>query len=721
MTLSAEHAPLLRLLTPTWPTDWQLTAAGDALVIPIRHPLAHELVAFCRGEVASLPYFSGQTDIVWFTLAPDADELRSAIDDLRAWLIPSFGWEDPRGWVVSPEQATGGIGSLLLRWAPAGYCRWRCNRGEQLNRVLEKLRLRRRLVASRPQHVVSRVPSLIELRQRFVSALAVGDREAAQVCVDLIDRHQLDSADNTLFMNYRCWARFGEWDEITSSSDLERFVQIRSPRLVQTDVIRAFHERYLATAEEAHDWPRVLAAYREHAHEPLTGLLARTQVDSEPVVQRVLAYRARHLDDRAAAGRLLSVCSDEIARRVLQDLPSHEELPHADILEHWLTARRSGDWQRVQELGTILLGEFPEIIPVLRRSLEVLPNDELAALLATTTGPRIQTITVSWLGCIRAVRANNFDEAQRFLDDRPRDQAANLSALETVRLQTELDELLCEGRLDRDLTFRQTATGAVTELVSDLVSLPLFPRSDLGPLYRSLLRLWSSLKQGSASPSDAQILLELADAVLQLDVTAEQEVGDMIQAWWKAHPTRAMLPFLLDAVELLDRLAVRRSCENLWIEGATFLRANLDSLTSGERELWRHAGDRIGFDAATLNEYCPTVPTSEAADPLRVAGLGRIAIVSLRERPAREAAEAIRERTGARVDIISGTVAGTGTDQAITADVVLFVWAATTHAVLRAFDGLDRRRLAYVSGTGSASIVRTLERWLRENEERLHA
>jgi hypothetical protein len=42
---------------------------------------------------------------------------------------------------------------------------------------------------------------------------------------------------------------------------------------------------------------------------------------------------------------------------------------------------------------------------------------------------------------------------------------------------------------------------------------------------------------------------------------------------------------------------------------------------------------------------------------------------------------------------------------------VLIVWSAITHAVFRAFDGVDRERIEYVQGTGAASIVLALERW----------
>ena len=48
---------------------------------------------------------------------------------------------------------------------------------------------------------------------------------------------------------------------------------------------------------------------------------------------------------------------------------------------------------------------------------------------------------------------------------------------------------------------------------------------------------------------------------------------------------------------------------------------------------------------------------------------------------------------------------------------LLFVWSAVKHAVYRAFDNIDKEKIAYVSGTGSASIVRALERWIVKHDE----
>jgi hypothetical protein len=95
---------------------------------------------------------------------------------------------------------------------------------------------------------------------------------------------------------------------------------------------------------------------------------------------------------------------------------------------------------------------------------------------------------------------------------------------------------------------------------------------------------------------------------------------------------------------------------------------------------------------------------------LVVAGLKKIAIVTLQERAGRLARDQLVARTKADIFLVSSHVADEATEAAVEADLVLFVWAATKHAVLRAFDGV-RDKLAFVQGTGPASIVLAAERW----------
>jgi hypothetical protein len=71
---------------------------------------------------------------------------------------------------------------------------------------------------------------------------------------------------------------------------------------------------------------------------------------------------------------------------------------------------------------------------------------------------------------------------------------------------------------------------------------------------RVLFRLWGSLKRGSVYPPDSQVLLELCQAALQFGRCDEAEVIGLLRTCWDARPVKALLPFLLGAVEMLDRL-----------------------------------------------------------------------------------------------------------------------------------------------------------------------
>src|SRR5262249_16952565 len=140
----------------------------------------------------------------------------------------------------------------------------------------------------------------------------------------------------------------------------------------------------------------------------------------------------------------------------------------------------------------------------------------------------------------------------------------------------------------------------------------------------------------------------------------------------------------------------------------------------GECQLWRIIGSRIGLDENTIDEFlgAKSAAEDEAPDPLLEADLKKVAIVSLREEAARTAADLIEQRTKARVLVITETHAGIQTENAKTADVILFVWASSTHAVYRAFDSV-REKLHYVQGKGATSIVLALERWAMKKVEML--
>lgn len=729
--LSAEHVELLRRLNDGWPEGLRLDFGGDSPPDVSGHPLGAELSALGLGGRASLPFFKGDR-VAWFTVAADAEALQAAIEDLRAWILPSFGWEDDRQPLVPPADAASTLSSLIHTMSPAGYFRWWTTRGS-FELVLRKLLAMRRLEEAQPAHVREQVPSLFQLRQQFDVALLTGDRDTAQEAIDIIDHHQLDTAANTRFMQIRLWDQFREYQRITTHPQISEVVQLRMPNSVRLAVVRAFHDQYLARFEEAADVEAAAKSYQENVDEVLSGLLDACRPTDGVEVLRCLAYKVWVRRDGGEASKLLAGYDDPLLSRLLTPLqePPAPPLPPE---EQFLNAWRQGDWRTVQEVGCRLVETeaqelstlTPEyLLATLSFSLTLHANPQLADILRSTTGrrttePATESPTESaliaaqsWPEFVERLKANDWEGAGKFLSLEERPSMGDLGLADIPQVLESLEEMFTDPAISQSQTGRQLMLGSLPVIIKDFLTDPEFPRVPLAGVYRQLLQLWSESRLGSASPPDANLLLTLAETVLQLDSGAEALVGENVRSWWQARKVRAMLPFLLNALDILSELSSDRSlCESLWIDGAEFVRLDPQALSPGERLLWRTVGTRIGIDETTIDDFLGLDVATEAGavDPLSEIELHKVAIVSLREEAARAAADVIRQRTNAQVLVVTETHAGTDTNSAKTADVVLFVWASTTHAVYKAFDSV-RDKLAYVQGKGAASIVLTLERW----------
>jgi hypothetical protein len=90
-----EIKKLTEQIAQSWTESLRLKTENIALENFDYHQLAAELIALQNGETASLPFFRPDS-ILWITTAPDAENLEMAIEDLRAWILPSLGWEDEK-------------------------------------------------------------------------------------------------------------------------------------------------------------------------------------------------------------------------------------------------------------------------------------------------------------------------------------------------------------------------------------------------------------------------------------------------------------------------------------------------------------------------------------------------------------------------------------------------------------------------------------------------
>jgi hypothetical protein len=234
------------------------------------------------------------------------------------------------------------------------------------------------------------------------------------------------------------------------------------------------------------------------------------------------------------------------------------------------------------------------------------------------------------------------------------------------------------------------------------------------PLYHMFFKLINKLFHGTTREYIWQSLFEIGRAIVSSDLRKENEVLQIIKEWWEIRRSPALLPLALEAIECFyDISSDKKVFQDIWFDAIGLVGLGIGSLTHTDVELWRSIGLRIGLSASDVDGLLPEKAVEKTRkDIIAEAALKRIAIVSLREKQAQEARDIIQKETKAEVFCVDEVVAGYETKKALSADVILFVWSSAKHAVYRAFDGVDRNKIAYVQGTGASSIVRSLERWI---------
>jgi hypothetical protein len=625
-------------LRGSWP-GW----LGDALV-------RGEIQALREGRPGSLPFFARKTPEVvdWVTLASRHEQLLEAWGVLRAWVVPGLGWEET-GRAFAPRAETEPLRSL----APTGYVRWRSRSAEgTVREILDRLSRARGLAAARPSGGVERVPSLLELRQKVAAALAAGDRVAADEAIDLLDRHRLDTASNTLFLRVRVWDRFGEPDEILDAVERNALLALRLPRPVLLAVSRALHAVRIGPHEEPLELDGARAAYVREVS-PLVGRAIDGFGPSDgPACRRLRAYRAAESADGAAAQALAVEAEDPVVRAII---------------------------------GPLLAAPAPRLA------------------VRNPTAPR------TWSGFLEALVSGRRAEHDPFLDEHDPFDLSRIGDDERGRVASALEELASRP----DASWRDPDHARFREGLASLIG-ECLENGDASerdsPLLAALASAWLANKKGASYPPDGQLFLGLLEGYLSLRPLAEEPLG-LVRSWWQARPGRPLLAFMLVALELFAELGTRHDVEQIWALAFPTLLANWDTLTRGEREAWRRLGEQVQLESIDLPAPQPE-SADEESDPLREAELDVIAIVSLREDQARTAKALLAARTTAEVRVVSATHGNFETDALRAADVIAYVWSASTHSVFRAFQKADRKKITYVQGTSATAIVLAIERWI---------
>lgn len=637
--------------------------------------LAHLIDRARQNAISTLPYARvGKGVISWVSFGGDSRALLEYAEDLRAWILPGYGTQGDLEFARGASQ--GRLAGLVQAVSPAGYLRWTSD-AASLAPILDILNQMHALLVSMPARGSTTPPSLHVLRFRFVSALRCGEWEEAEQVIDEIDRWNLEQAHKTMQMRLRVLGESRNHPVLLTMVEKHHLWALPHPTRVAEAIVEAVLQEVVRPLESSLP-PEMVCEHLRPWQEKLAAVLPL--VTPQGPCATVFAYRACLDDDAAGANDLLPYLSEGLAAWVRERFPAE---PAPSVLS-----------PPAEDLGI---------------------HDD-----AADTGPAVKAQTAYWTTLLTLVRQGSTTVLDRHLselDARVRAEPALLDAVPDMLL-----ELISDPAVESSSASRDALQELLTALVDVIFSGPGFPNLRHCDLYLSVAEALVYVRGESASEEDAHLLHGLLAAIANLSASALPRCTALLKTWWELRPIVPRLEWLLAVLDSLAPLHPEPgSLVGLWAQAVDLATRRQVELSPSQFRLWqRVAGmleldaQAVGQDLAKLRPPAQSSRDEAPGDILATVPWKKIAIISLQESAAREAARELESRTQAEVAVVTSKVQDGIAKAAKTADVILMVWAASSHAVYRAFDEC-RSRVAYVQGTGTSSIVAAAERWAEKH------
>lgn len=217
----------------------------------------------------------------WFACAASAQMQRALLDEIRAFLGPSFVNERPRDRV--PDMADRHALPLI---ESAG---WHAIRFDTLGggneiMVLRQWQLYDDLISRRPR-VASYVPSSFhQLRASFDRALLARNEAGAMAAMAALRERFGVSAENRLFLEIRLNAVFERWDAIAQHPLLPQLVHLHLPPETYGDVMEALYRSLVQVYESANSLELLLQQFSLAIAELAQPLFSTRRTSRRPAV-----------------------------------------------------------------------------------------------------------------------------------------------------------------------------------------------------------------------------------------------------------------------------------------------------------------------------------------------------------------------------------------------------------------------------------------------------
>lgn len=665
---------LLDILRPRWPQEWDQEPS-------VRRALDQLIDDARQGRPTSLPVVTSNPlkTIRWLSVAKSLRELREYIDDAKVWLEQS-DVTSISGDVTVPEYS-GPLAPLLRELSPEAYLRWDTtpDRGGQ---TLLRLGRMQGFLRTRPDMFRDPVPSLAALRLEFISALGVGDWPRAEACIDDTDRWNLDHAPGTVQMRIRLLEAQGASEELFRFVCLNKAWNFGNPRRIAAAIVGAVDACAIQPVESKDGIQAAYELFRQTWYPQLVQCIADAR--GETGAARLRAYAAAIDGNRRSVEALVPSLPEALQRFLIDLVPGQDEeapIPPRQAVDPDTLGREAHSSHGAPGSGP----EGP------RKGGEARPY---------------------WVELHASVREGQVVRARALigsLESELLDDPIFLAEAPDALL-----ELLSDPSIESRPGPKLLLYEVVTALIDAFVVVAGFPRLAHLEIYLSLLEGLVTLKGSTANDADSQLILGLVGAVANLSADSCVRCEQIVRAWWQARPILQRVDWLAAALDTIVLLhADSQRLVDLYADGLALAARKGVTFSPAKTRMWRAIGRSLELPSEDVERLLGPIesPGAEEADLLADSGLTAIAIVSLREASAREAALQLEARTGARVAVVTSLVAGTETRHALSADLILYVWAATSHATYRAFDK-SRDKVEYVQGTGASSIVMAAERWV---------
>ena len=665
-------APLEELIAEcgkTWPAN-----LASALTKPSTAPAVAlvALIDYARsGSVSTIPYARLDKGVIhWVSFGGHSRLLLEYAEDLRSWVMQGYGTKGDLQFAQSDFK--GRLAHLVHNASPAGYLRWTSD-AQALPAILGVLAQMHSLLGSMPDGTSALAPSLHALRFRFVSALRLGEWAVAESVVDEIDRWNLEQAHKTMQMRLRVLGQSGSHARLLEIVDKHHLWALTHPTRVAEAILEAVLHEVLQPLEATLALFEVCEAIRPW-YSKLVSVLP--QVAPMSRFAHLFAYVACLDGDGPSAQALIPHLTEPLAIFIRERFGLKAEADDAsDVLEPVPTANTDGLMKASDSVPTSLAQAFWNTLQVL----------------------------------VRQGAGTALDRHLSELDARVLDDPDCLAIAPDALL-----EMISDPAIEERPASLNALQEVLTSLVDVTFSMPGFPSLKQLELYLSLTESLVYVRGASASDEDSHLLHGLLAAIANLSSSAAHRCTELLRSWWLLRPILPRLDWLLAVMESLAPLHPDpSSMVDLWSQAVALATRKRVVLSPSQIRTWDRVAALLELDASLVaNALAGLRPSSEGSqtDPLSASNLQKIAIVSLQEGAAREAAHELRARTGAEILLVTSLVQDGLTKAAQTADVILLVWAACSHAVYRAFDE-HRDRLVYVQGTGTSSIVAAAERW----------